>query len=89
LGSVGGFIIARRKPPMEKEQTDDIGDQKDSQKIRMIKIPKPGQFRGEGEWEKFDDFYQKAHLTKDESEEYWQELQITGYLPTKEVEADD
>lgn len=53
-------------------------------KTRMIKIPAPGQFRGEGDWERFDDFCRKAHLTKNESEEYWEELQMTDYLPIKE-----
>lgn len=42
-------------------------------KTRWIKIPSPGQFRGEGEWV-------RAGITED----YWQWIVETNYLPTYE-----
>jgi hypothetical protein len=61
---------------------DDIDGMKEP--VKQIKVPGPGQFRGEGEWEPYTDFCRKAHLTPEAATVYWDELQTTGFLPTKE-----
>jgi hypothetical protein len=43
---------------------------------RWIKLPGPGEFRGEGEWFNFDELAPKGWS--------WEELQSTKYLPTVE-----
>lgn len=58
--------------------------------IRMIRIPDPGQFRGEGEWKKFEDQYPMSHFLNQEARQErmdadWSELQQTRFLPTKEI----
>jgi hypothetical protein len=45
--------------------------------IRWLKIPGPGEFRGEGNWWKIEDL-------KDCSVEDWEWNVETGYLPTHE-----
>jgi len=55
-----------------------------SEPVKQIKVPGPGQFRGQGKWEPYEDFCRKAHLTTEAATVYWDELQTTGYLPTKE-----
>lgn len=40
---------------------------------RWVKIPGPGEFRGEGEWKVFDG-----------TEDDWQYLQFSAFLPTFE-----
>lgn len=45
---------------------------------RWIKLPSPGQFRGEGEWV---DLRTTGHDDED-----WEYCQKTGYLPTHEGE---
>jgi hypothetical protein len=63
---------------------DDI---KDMSPTRWVKIPGPGQFRGEGEWKEFDSQYPMSQFTTKEireatMEEDWQYLVMTSYLPT-------
>lgn len=58
-------------------------------KKRMVKVPGPGQFRGEGEWQDFEAQYPMSHfLTAEQREERmnidWEMLQNTQFLPTKE-----
>ena len=42
---------------------------------RWIKQPGPGEFRGEGQWQPFEG-----------SDEEWEDLRGTGFLPTHEGE---
>lgn len=51
---------------------------------RWVKIPGPGDFRGEGEWEEFDEYCKRRHMTSDAAEEYWDKLVLTNYLPTQQ-----
>ena len=55
---------------------------------RWIKFPKPGEFRGEGTWESYDDFVIKSKFTPEAAQIIWDELQVTKYLPTKEEDND-
>ena len=51
---------------------------------RWIKIPGPGDFRGEGKWEEFDEYCKSRHMTSDAAEDFWEKLVLTKYLPTQE-----
>ena len=51
---------------------------------RWIKIPRSKDYRGEGEWEEFDEYCKRIHLTSDAAEDHWQKLVLTNYLPIKE-----
>jgi hypothetical protein len=56
---------------------------------RYVKIPGPGQFRGEGEWVDFESTHPMSlYATKEDREESmeddWAVLVRTGALPTKE-----
>jgi hypothetical protein len=46
--------------------------------IRWVKIPSPGQFRGEGVWKDFD-------LTYPNNPTPWSEVKAMNFLPTKEL----
>jgi hypothetical protein len=45
-------------------------------KIRWVKMPSPGQFRGEGEWKDWDLLYPGC-------DKEWQNCVDSEYLPTK------
>lgn len=60
--------------------SDDIEAMKPT---RWIKIPGPGGYRGEGEWEDFDEYCKSRHMTSDYAEEYWNKLVLTNYVPIK------
>jgi hypothetical protein len=56
---------------------------------RYVKVPAPGQYRGEGEWKELESLHPMSlYLTKKDREECmeddWAYLVRTGYLPTKE-----
>lgn len=55
-----------------------------SNKTRMIQVPGPGEMRGEGTWVNFDMYCHRSQLTAQEAQDYWEELQITKYMPTSE-----
>jgi hypothetical protein len=44
---------------------------------KWVRIPGPGQFRGEGKWMKLEEAFK-------EPEEAWKDLTKTGFLPTHE-----
>lgn len=44
---------------------------------KWIKRPGPGQFRGEGQWEKIPEHSSAA-------QDYWDYCKASGYLPTRE-----
>lgn len=48
------------------------------QMIRWIRIPGPGEMRGEGTWKDFDEVWP-------DHDDHWVDLQNTKYLPTKEL----
>lgn len=50
----------------------------DSPMVRWIKIPAPGEIRGEGTWKDFDEVWP-------DHSDYWTQLQTTKFLPTKEL----
>ena len=47
--------------------------------IRWIKIPAPGQFRGEGEWFDYDE--RTSSWTQEQKDEHWNHMKML--LPTK------
>ena len=48
---------------------------------RMIRIPGPGEFRGEGAWIDFDKSHRMLGIQVDEKEEAWE--YYSRVLPTK------
>lgn len=50
---------------------------------RWVKIPAPGQFRGEGEWKDYDKTMKEWGKSDTFIAEEWEFLTTTGYLPTK------
>lgn len=46
---------------------------------KWVRVPGPGQFRGEGEWKPLDEV---AKGYKMEPEEVWDKLRQTAFLPT-------
>ncbi len=56
---------------------------------RYVKVPAPGQLRGEGEWNELESLYPvsvfpEVELREKLIEDDWSYLVETGYLPTKE-----
>lgn len=51
---------------------------------RWVKVPGPGDFRGEGEWKDFMVSMKEWGHSLDKADEEWEELQATKYLPTME-----
>jgi len=52
---------------------------------RWIKIPGPGQFRGEGKWRSVEECYtDDGRIYPERAEAIWKKAQ--GYLPTREQE---
>lgn len=45
-------------------------------KQKWVKVPRPGEMRGEGEWMKLGDTLY--------TEEQWDAMRFTGYMPTRE-----
>jgi hypothetical protein len=63
----------------------DMEAMKPNLKIREIKIPKAGQFRGEGSWINYDNFCRGQGMTKQNAIEFWDNLQKSKFLPTREI----
>ena len=53
---------------------------------RWVKVPAPGEFRGEGEWKDFMISMKEWGHTLDKANDEWDYLTISGYLPTQESE---
>ena len=51
--------------------------------IRWLKVPAPGQLRGEGEWINFDERMTKDGASEKEREVSWAFYRDSKYLPTK------
>lgn len=50
---------------------------------RMIRIPGISEFRGMGKWISFNKFAKLSNMTIDQREVYWNELQVSKFLPTQ------
>ena len=48
--------------------------------VRWVKVPAPGEMRGEGKWRKFDELWPNGT--------HWDDLVKTKFLPTKELPED-
>jgi len=51
--------------------------------IKEIKHPGPGEMRGEGVWKPYSLYCKTYGLMAEEVDAYWEQLQRTGYLPTR------
>ena len=57
---------------------------------KWVRIPGPGQFRGEGDWAKFDDQFPMSQflsmrLRCEKMDRSRERVVATGYLPAKEL----
>lgn len=50
---------------------------------RWVRVPAPGEFRGEGEWKEFDQAMKDWGYTANKADAEWEDLQVTKYLPTQ------
>lgn len=53
---------------------------------RWVKIPGPGEFRGEGEWKDYDKAMEDWGKSPEDADREWEVVTSTGYLPTKTQE---
>ncbi len=53
---------------------------------RWIKVPGPGEFRGEGKWFEFDKFKDIQELSETDREHTWKYYTSTGFLPVQVCE---